>query len=201
MRVFHGDGPARQFEVGHQRGGNLLAPKSFSSIPPPSQKESRFLSREFSEKNILPFTNLKKESLKNELHARGIDTFEKTTAEMQEELSFILHGIQRPPAFLCTDAQIPSMSCYEIPPCEQLYNLTNLIQNLITELPLHIENKQMQAEFEKYSSVTVGDKNQLKGSDASLFVVKLAKFTCRGGNHFRNPSAVYLTCGYHFNLL
>ena len=45
LRVFSGDGPARQFEVGHQRGGNFS-----SSISPPFQEESRFFSREFSGK-------------------------------------------------------------------------------------------------------------------------------------------------------
>ena len=193
LRVFSGDGPARQFEAGHQRGGNFsclcgIPVKAHQNLecafqfysPSLSERVKIFkqgiLWKSFSEKNISPFTNLKKDSLRNELHARGIDTFEKTKAEMQEELSSILHGIQRPPALLCTDAQIPSMSYYEIPPCEPLHDLTNLVQNLITELPVHIENKQTQAEFEKFSSVTVGDKNQLKGSDARLFAVKLAKF-------------------------
>lgn len=41
---------------------------------------------------------------------------------------------------------------------------------------MHIENKKTQAEFEAFAVVTVGDKNQLKGSDARLFAVKLAKF-------------------------
>lgn len=37
-----------------------------------------------------------------------------------------------------------------------------VVQNLITELPSHIENKKAQQEFEKLSEVTTGDKNQLK---------------------------------------
>ena len=147
LRVFSGDGPARQFEAGHQRGGNFsclcgIPVKAHQNLecafqfysPSLSERVKIFkqgiLWKSFSEKNISPFTNLKKDSLRNELHARGIDTFEKTKAEMQEELSSILHGIQRPPALLCTDAQIPSMSYYEIPPCEPLHDFTNLVLNL-----------------------------------------------------------------------
>ena len=65
---------------------------------------------------------------------------------------------------------------YEIPACEPLRDITNVVQNLITELPAHIENKKAQQEFEKFSELTIGDKNQLKGSDARLYAIKLVKF-------------------------
>ena len=57
-----------------------------------------------------------------------------------------------------------------------LHDITNVVQNLITELPAHIENKKAQQEFEKFSELTIGDKNQLKGSDARLYAIKLVKF-------------------------
>ena len=50
------------------------------------------------------------------------------------------------------------------------------MQNLITELPLHIEDSRVRVDFERFSNATIGDKNQLKGSDARLFAIKLAKF-------------------------
>lgn len=64
---------------------------------------------------------------------------------------------------------------YEVPACEPLHDISNVVQNLITELPSHIENKKAQQEFEKFSEVTFGDKSQLKRSDARQYAVKLAK--------------------------
>lgn len=49
---------------------------------------------------------------------------------------------------------------YEVPACEPLHDISNVVQNLITELPSHIENKKAQQEFEKFSEVTFGDKSQ-----------------------------------------
>ena len=105
---------------------------------------------QFSSENYSPFINLKRDDLIEELEARGVDTFHMSKPEMQEELTTILHGIQRPPA----------LSVYEIPACEPLHDITNAVQNLITELPAHIENKKAQQEFEKFSELTIGDKNQ-----------------------------------------
>ena len=82
----------------------------------------------------------------NELHARGIDPFEKTEAEIKKGTLSILR---------CTDAQISYMSYYEIPSCKPIHDSTNLIQ----KLPVNIENKQTQVEFEKCSSVTVEGMN------------------------------------------
>lgn len=48
---------------------------------------------------------------------------------------------------------------------------------MITELPCHIQDLSTQKEFEKFATSTIGYKNQLKGSDARLFAVKLAMFT------------------------
>lgn len=64
---------------------------------------------------------------------------------------------------------------YEVLSCEPLHDITNIVQNIITELPFHVL-KEIQKEFEIFSSTTIGDKNQIKGSDARLFAVKLAKF-------------------------
>lgn len=92
---------------------------------------------------------------------------------------------------------------YEVPACEPLHDISNVVQNLITELPLHIENKKAQQEFEKFSEVTIGDKNQLKGSDARLYAVKLAKFV--GTQHLEGkiPRDIVnmCTCRNHFDLL
>lgn len=59
--------------------------------------------------------------------------------------------------------------------CEPLHDITNIVQNITTELPFHVPKK-IQKEFEIFLSTTIADKNQFKGSDARLFAVKLAKF-------------------------
>lgn len=119
-----------------------------------------------------------------------------------------MHGIQRPPALFCSEhCNSDMLTIYEVPACEPLHDISNVVQNLITELPSHIENKKAQQEFEKFSEVTIGDKKQLKGSDARLYAVKTGKI--RGHTAFRrkNPKRyskhVHLTCTCrnHFDLL
>lgn len=39
---------------------------------------------------------------------------------------------------------------YEVLGCEPLHDITNVVQNIITELPHHIENKDVQKEFVVY---------------------------------------------------
>jgi hypothetical protein len=52
----------------------------------------------------------------------------------------------------------------------------SIIQHLIEELPYHIENLEARRDLEKFASNTIGEKNQIKGSDARLYAVKLAMF-------------------------
>ena len=92
LRVFSGDGPARQFEAGHQRGGNFsclcgISVKEHQNLEcalrfnPPSLFErmelwkSGIYWKDYSENNINPLSNLKKEALTGELEARGMDTY------------------------------------------------------------------------------------------------------------------------------
>ena len=46
---------------------------------------------------------------------------------------------------------------------------------MIEELPYHIENLEARQDLEKNASNTIGE-NQMKGSDARLYAVKLAMF-------------------------
>ena len=64
---------------------------------------------------------------------------------------------------------------YEIMQFEPLHDITNIVQNLIAELPCHLI--QAQKDYETLRDTTIGDKNQIKGSDARLYAIKLAKFT------------------------
>ena len=194
LRYFSGDGPARQFEAGHQRGGNFsclcgirskdhinLACAFTAEVPSLQERMSLLrqgeLWQRFSLTNPSPFANLKKSDLVRELEARGHDTSDKSKSQLQEELSGTLRGIQRPPAFFTTDEDVSDLlSTYEIPPGEPLHDITNIVQNLITELPSHIDDVETSKDFEKFSGAAIGDKNQIKGSDARLFAVKLAMF-------------------------
>ena len=194
IRAFSGDGPARQFESGQQRGGNFsclcgMPSNEHSnlefaySFDPPSIAE-RFqlykggcLWTRFSLDNPSPFHNLKKEEIIEELEARNIYMYECNKTELQKALQTELHGVQRPPALLCTqELDIDDLAEYEIPACEPLHDITNVVQNLITELPAHFSEKSVQKEFEHFSSTTIGDKNQIRGADSRLYAIKLAKF-------------------------
>lgn len=61
--------------------------------------------------------------------------------------------------------------------CDPLHDITNVVQNLISELANYIDYKAAKQEYDEFCQTTKGDKNQLKGSDARLYAIKLAKFT------------------------
>lgn len=196
LRVFTGDNPARQFEGGQQRGGN------FSCLCGVNVKEhsnlvhcyrNQFLSLEERRRLIIkgdlwkkletgetnPFQKLKKDELITELEHHEIWVDNEKKAELMDKLSTKLHGICRPAALMCDDptksANDISIQDYEVLFCEPLHDITNVVQNIIAELPFHVP-KEIQKEFEQFSNTTIGDKNQIKGSDARLYAIKLAKF-------------------------
>ncbi|VDI29311.1 Hypothetical predicted protein [Mytilus galloprovincialis] len=125
--------------------------------------------------NLNPFQNLKKDDLIEELESRDIDIHNMLRPELQENLSALLHGICRPPALMTTNPTLSThhlnLNNYEIFGMEPLHDLSNFIQNIITELPSHISDKKLQKELEEFSKHTIGDKNQIKGSDARLYLV------------------------------
>ncbi|CAC5383131.1 unnamed protein product [Mytilus coruscus] len=137
---------------------------------------------------INPFQNLKKEELIDELEERGVDTFHlNLKSRLQEELTSVLHGICRPPALLMTHPDETSkemnIESYEVMPCEPLHDICNIVQNIITELPHHVENKETKSELENFCSKTIGDKNQIKGSDARHFAIQLAQYVLNEQQH------------------
>ena len=72
--------------------------------------------------------------------------------------------------------QRPRQSCMCICSWSSLAPGENVfVQNLITELPSHID-VETSKDFEKFSGAAIWDKKQIKGSDAQLFAVKLAIF-------------------------
>ena len=96
-----------------------------------------------------------------ELQSRGHSTTAKSKTELQEKLAIELKGIQRPPSFFTAPPYLSDLvQNYEIPPCEPLHDITNIVQNLITEIPCHIDDQSTQKEFEQFSTATIGDKSQ-----------------------------------------
>ncbi|CAC5426079.1 unnamed protein product [Mytilus coruscus] len=129
---------------------------------------------------LSPFQNLKKANLVKELKARNIETTDKDRKQLQEDLTQLLHGISRPPALMIPEPHLPNESIniqsYEMLCTKPLHDLTNVIQNIITELPYHIQDKEAQKEFQNFYQTIIGDKNQVKGFDVRLYLVELAKF-------------------------
>ncbi|CAG2222039.1 unnamed protein product [Mytilus edulis] len=197
VRVFSGDNPARQFKAGQQRGGNyscLCGVHSKNHINFEACLKINLLDLEERRRLVLggevwlkiesgifnPFGNLKNAELIEELECRNVNTDNMDRNTLKDELTELMHGVTRPPALLMKNPRISTknlnLESYEILHNEPLHDISNVVKNIIEELPTHIENKNVQNEFEKFAAKTVGEKNQVKGSDARRFVVQLAKF-------------------------
>ena len=72
----------------------------------------------------------------------------KTKQELQAKLDMELHGIQRVPALLVHTPDVPledlHLTNYEILPTEPLHDIGHHIENVFTELPHHLEDKERQ---------------------------------------------------------
>lgn len=82
--------------------------------------------------------------------------------DLQDLLSETLQGIQRPPALICPSFHSNSYKLvenYEVSNCEPLHDITNVVQNLLTELPCHLQPAVLQKEYQMIFEVTIGDKN------------------------------------------
>ncbi|CAG2195362.1 unnamed protein product [Mytilus edulis] len=198
VRIFTGDNPARQFECGQQRGGNYrcicgLAAVNHSNFEAAFIQKTQSLQQRLDlfkagtlwktfnmQNNINPFVNLTKETLTDELDYRNLDIYNLKKPELKTLLTETLHGIQRPPALFCPNfdntCTTENLEQYEISNCEPLHDIVNVVQNLITELPYHLDDN-IQKEYLRFFEVTVGDKNELKASNARLYAIKLAHFT------------------------
>ncbi|CAG2194291.1 unnamed protein product [Mytilus edulis] len=198
VRIFTVDNPARQFECGQQRGGNYrcicgLAAVNHSNFEAAFIQKTQSLQQRFDlfkagtlwktfnmQNNINPFVNLTKETLTDELDYRNLDIYNLKKPELKTLLTETLHGIQRPPALFCPNfdntCTTENLEQYEISNCEPLHDIVNVVQNLITELPYHLDDN-IQKEYLRFFEVTVGDKNELKASNARLYAIKLAHFT------------------------
>ncbi|XP_062602067.1 uncharacterized protein LOC134263700, partial [Saccostrea cucullata] len=199
--VFSGDNPARQFESGHQRGGHYsclcgVHVDSHQNLECCFRQPAKSLQArldlfkngiQWKNFNITtnpnPFAHLKVQQIIDELDERRLDILDTRKESVSKQLAEHLEGIQRPPALFCTsmESQNPgkdlNLQKYEVLMCEPLHDISNMVTNLIAELPYHLSNKSMQKEYEIFSNTTIGDRNQIRGSDARLYAIKLTKFT------------------------
>ena len=160
MRFFHGDTPARQYESGQQKGGKyfcaicgLNAERAYEldysfrcSHMSLADRKDLVLKGPCGKANSLkkaskPFQDLTRDQLIRELSARGI--YEgNTKEELQNLLKEKLHGVQRVPALLYQNPDIPleGINCgdYEIVGFEPLHDIGHHIENVFTELPSHL---------------------------------------------------------------
>lgn len=115
-----------------------------------------------------PFSALTREELESELGAREI--YEgKTKKELQNLLDENLHGVSRVPALLFTN---PSRSLeslnlgnYEVLPCEPMQDIAHHIENLLTELPSHIEDENCREKLVEAVTLTTGKKETKRAVD------------------------------------
>lgn len=203
FRIFSGDNPARQFEAGQQRGGHytcICGIQSKNHMNLQACFRQRMMSLEERRETVVrgeiwkelqkgilnPFQNMKKQDLEDELENRNIDTSNLNRNAMQQQLQETMSGIVRTPALSMQHPEDnlgkQNLQNYEVLCCEPLHDISGMVKNLIEELPSHLENKTVRTDYEKFSADTIGDRNQVKGSDARLFAIKLVKFTINKKN-------------------
>ena len=160
IRFFQGDSPARQYECGQQKGGNYYCSLCEASAKRVYKLDYSFhcahlsladrqelvLKGALGHKNSLaklrkPFKGLNKESLIAELSSRGIYQGDNKR-ELDKLLTEEMHGVQRVPALLFNNptGDLESINCsqYEILGFEPLHFIGKHIENVFTDLPVHL---------------------------------------------------------------
>ncbi|CAG2227271.1 RELA [Mytilus edulis] len=100
--------------------------------------------------------------------------------DLQDRLNSAMHGIGKPPALMLPNPKMTShdlnIKNYEIPCFEPLHDLANMIKNVITELPYQIKDPIIQKKLLHFSHTTNGERNEIRGPDARLALIKLSQF-------------------------
>ena len=162
MRLFKRDGPAAQFEAGHQKGdnypcwgfsiykGDISNFTHVSSLPLISLNDrvdkvlSSLRSRETCKlKKTKLYSELAFDNVILELHQRGIKfSMKQKKEDIQCIFTQELHGIQRVPALLfdnptktLEDIQLYQ---YEVSTIEPMHDVDNHIKNVYEEAPQHL---------------------------------------------------------------
>lgn len=199
MRIFKGDSPARQFEAGQQKGGNypctacslpstLISSYTHSYKLPHMSLDDRILNlrkssttnQKINAKALKTFYNLPKTDIMNELHERNVKfKSTMTTKNLQEILSFEMHGMQRLPTLMFDHHTKTStelrLNTYEVLCNEPLHDIHNHIKNLYFELPSHFDKKDEKQNFQLTLDNSFNDKDAKNSSDyrKSLLIICL----------------------------
>ena len=196
MRFFHGDGPARQFESGQQKGGTFYCSVCGSNVHSVHEmdyilrskmvsfqdKQKLLMKGVVSKKNSIdkvnaPLKNLTVHDLTRELTSRGIYEGE-TRKEKEKLLVEEMSGVQRVPALLYTApmATLKSINCqdYEVLPFEPLHDIGKHIENILVELPAHLTAKEASI-VSDIVDVSLGEKNTKRTFDYRCTIIKVAQ--------------------------
>lgn len=200
MRFFKGDGPAIAFEVGHQKGGIYLC----SSCPIHSsrskefdhchylpnlnlkEKQSHILKGVISSKNTikkhgepLNIDKLCKQDIQEELRSRGIlKSLNLTKEKIKAFLKSEMKGTKRVPAILFETPVIDLKEIYsehyEICQFEPMHDIAKHIENILTEIPFHLENETKQ-QYNDIIDLAYGSKSVKRCCDHRLALLKVIK--------------------------
>ena len=195
-RLFKADSPGRQFENGTQKGGNYFCECGCHaartdeidhalSCPLISFEEriKAFLKHgSVTRVNTLlhkvkPLKDLSPEQLQRELAARGIYNG-KIKQELKNLLDMEMHGMQRVPALLINNPKKPlkelCLDRYEVLPVEPLHDVGHHIDNILTELPHHLEKKK--EKLQETISASYAGKESKRGVDHREALIKVTCF-------------------------
>ena len=196
FHFFKGDAPARQFEAGHQKGGNYVCVacsihcnlihdlvhsyslQNMSLEDRINKIRSSTRSCDKLKKNCTKlYENLKWHEFEDELHQRKIKIYHTMTLEqVRKLLESEMHGMQRLPSLFfnnpMSDLNDLNLPCYEILPHEPLHDISNHIKNLFNELVHHIPKK-MKETFSNTIQKSFNGKDPKNSSDyrKSLLIV------------------------------
>jgi hypothetical protein len=214
-RFFHGDNPAREVEAGQQKGGHYfcctcgchaervneldhvlnLPNISFQDRMDTVMKLGTVSRANSVKQKLKPLRNLSKKQLEKELGARGIYDG-KTKQELQTKLEMELHGIQRVPALLVHTPDVPledlHLANYEILPTEPLHDIGHHIENVLTEMPHHLEEKERQV-FEDCVSTCLDGKDSKRGVDYRAALLKITTYAQQNKSLSETPLSILET--------
>ncbi|CAB4002556.1 Hypothetical predicted protein [Paramuricea clavata] len=190
LRFSHGDSPARAHEAGQQKGGNY-----FCSTCGVHCDMTDDLAHVLNCKKAKPLGNLTKQELEQELASRQIFD-DGNKADLQNLLSRKMRGKQRVPTLLFHNPQQKlselGLTDYEILPCEPLDDVGHHIENIFTELPHHLNDKESKAMVESLE-LCLGSKDQKRTAYYRSAVVKTAGHLSQQNVLSEKPHAIINT--------
>ena len=196
MHMFHGDGPACQFEIGNSKGGDYFCcccdvPSFYMHdfvrcgyAPHVTLKDrvervnQGIWGRRKSIGTLHPFAGLNKVQLKQELNSRNIYNFNDNNKEtMNKLLRHHLKGVQRVPSLFYSSPSIHNfhelhLENYEVSGVEPLHDIAGHIKNIIEEIPYHLDIE-ARKRFDEFLQTSLGQKDTKRSCDYRLALIEL----------------------------